>query len=186
MYLSVLRYGGMDWHDCHSISEQLMFNRRFEIPEEEKDNVIIDFIYSHFRLGITKDELKDKYIDFLNTKKSEEIPILEDDGSLPNKYNGNGYISYEQSISFMERKDTIIAINESYYFGQFDFTISFYEDEIEDPCYIVYENFLAPTKGVDSVERMYVDLFEDFYEAKKYYKSMQLHSSNRTNMGIIK
>lgn len=186
MYLSVLRYGGLDWHDCHTITEQLKFNNKFEIPKEKILDVVIDYICSNYKIGLSKEELKNKYQEFLDTKISIEIPILQDDGSMPEIIEDENGRYCEQAIYFIEKEGYVVSLEEVYCFGQISFHVNFKEEVIDDPCYLVYENFLAPTKGVDSIERMYRDFFENYDEAESYFDNLKLHNANYSTFGIVK
>lgn len=56
MYISTSTYGGMDWHDSHTIYEQLKSNNSYNIKEEMVPEAIADDIAKDFPMWKTSGE----------------------------------------------------------------------------------------------------------------------------------
>lgn len=192
MFIKEIRYGGIDWHDSNTRSTQLTYNDEFDIPNEKLLESIINKIIEDWNesVKLTKEEFKNVLNKAFIGTEPITIPLLNENGEESNKDESNGEIYYENSLIFypmkIDENNIICCYDEDYSWGQCSFTIKYYKQEIDDPCYIVQENFLAPTKGCDSVERIYVDIFTSLEEAKKYFESMSIHDKNYNPMGSIK
>lgn len=86
----------------------------------------------------------------------------------------NGQIYLEQEAVFDGSK---LTLNRDYAFGQVSYITTYYVEDIPDNQlgYIVTEDFLAPTKGVPLVQRLYHDIFDNQDTAQNYAKNLKLH-----------
>ena len=179
MYITASTYGGIDYHDSRTIYEQLNSNGSYNIGEEMVPKVIADDIAKDFPYV---ENIREKILQALSEEscfrfiiKSEE---KDGDGNTIYKdcgiYEADGKTYYENEAAFDGEKR---SLTRDYAFGQVSYTTSYYAEDIPDSQlgYIVTEDFLAPTKGVDLVERLYHDIFDELEAAQNYADNLKLH-----------
>ncbi len=179
MYITVSTYGGIDWHDSHIIYEQLSNNGSFSIEAEQVPEAIADDIAKDFPYV---ENIREKILQALAQEtrfrfaiKSEET---DSDGNISYKdcesceMNGQTYLEREAVFDGSE-----LTLNRDYAFGQVSYITTYYVADIPDDQlgYIVTEDFLAPTKGVPLVQRLYHDIFDDQEAAQSYAKNFKRH-----------
>ncbi len=173
------QYGGIDWHDSYEITKQLEEDLSYSI--KNPDMVIAKHLYSMIT------EMQSSTIEEgekIREVKLQDIPSFDDvlkaviNGekitlTSPEEQDcygtacelGFDYLPEDKSVSFY------------YAYGQVDYHGSYVETEIPDDKvqYLVVENFLAPTKGVPSVQRMYHAPYLIEEEGRKALKELVLH-----------
>ena len=179
MYITVSTYGGIDYHDSRTIYEQLKSNGSYNIGEEMVPKIIADDIAKDFPYV---ENIRGKILQALSEKTCFRFMIKsEEKDSAGNTvyvdcgiYETDGKTYYENEAAFDGEKRTLTR---DYAFGQVSYTTSYYAEDIPDGQlgYIVTEDFLAPTKGVDLVERLYHDIFDELEAAQNYANSLKLH-----------
>lgn len=179
MYISTSTYGGMDWHDSHTIYEQLKSNNSYNIKEEMVPEAIADDIAKDFPYV---ENIRGKILQALSEKSCFRFIVKSGEkdsaGNMVYKdcetYEADGKIYYENEAAFDGEKKTLTL---DYAFGQVSYTTTYYVKDIPDDQigYIVTEDFLAPTKGVDLVERLYHDIFDELEAAQNYADNLKLH-----------
>lgn len=89
-------------------------------------------------------------------------------------YEDDGRIYYEAEADFDGEKQTLTR---NLAFGQVSYITTYHVEDIPDGQlgYIVTEDFLAPAKGVDLVERLYHDIFDELETAQDYAANLKLH-----------
>ena len=89
-------------------------------------------------------------------------------------YEDDGRIYYEAEADFDGEKQTLTR---NLAFGQVSYITTYHVEDIPDGQlgYIVTEDFLAPAKGVDLVERLYHDIFDELETAQDYADNLKLH-----------
>ena len=179
MYISTSTYGGMDWHDSRTIHEQVKSNGSYDIREEMVPEAIADDIAKDFPYV---ENIRERVLQALSEKSCFRFAIkfegkdntgntvYEDCGT----YEADGKIYYENEAAFDGGK---LTLRQDYAYGQVSYTTTYYVEDIPDDQlgYIVTEDFLAPTKGVDLVERLYHDIFDELEAAQNYADNLKLH-----------
>lgn len=179
MYITASTYGGIDYHDSRTIYEQLKSNGSYNIGEEMVPKVIADDIAKDFPYV---ENIREKILQALSEESCFQFMIRSEekdgDGNTIYKdceiYEADGKTYYENEAAFDGEKRTLTR---DYAFGQVSYTTSYYAEDIPDDQlgYIVTEDFLAPTKGVDLVERLYHDIFDELEAAQNYADNLKLH-----------
>lgn len=180
MYISASTYGGMDWHDSCSRFEQIeLKDGSYDIPPEMVHTAIADDMEENFPYV---ENIKEKTIRALTEKSCFKFPVKtesqDEDGNTVYEdcatYDDNGETWYENEASFDGEK---MELKLDYAFGQVSYTTRYHVTDIpsDQLGYVVTEDFLAPTKGVDTVQRLYHDIFDNVSEADEYAKNMKLH-----------
>ena len=179
MYITASTYGGIDYHDSRTIYEQLKSNGSYNIGEEMVPKVIADDITKDFPYV---ENIREKILQALSEESCFQFMIRSEekdsDGNTIYKdceiYEADGKTYYENEAAFDGEKRTLTR---DYAFGQVSYTTSYYAEDIPDDQigYIVTEDFLAPTKGVDLVERLYHDIFDELEAAQNYADNLKLH-----------
>ena len=184
MYITASTYGGIDWHDSHTIHKQLEINGSYNIgigliPEAIADDIVRDFPYV--------EDLREKILQALSEKICFQFDFkdMETDsaGNVTYRdsptFEGDGRIYYEREAVFDGSKQ---ALTRNYAFGQISYTTTYHVEEIPDDQlgYIVTEDFLAPSKGIPLVQRLYHDIFDGQDAAQSYAKSLRLHEFKYT------
>lgn len=179
MYITASTYGGIDWHDSHTILEQLKNNGSFNIGAEQVPETIADDIAKDFPYV---ENIREKILQAIAQKtcfrfaiKSEET---DRDGNISYKdcesceMNGQTYLEREAVFDGSE-----LTLNRDYAFGQVSYITSYYVEDIPDNQlgYMVTEDFLAPVKGVPLVQRLYHDIFDNLDAAQHYADNLKLH-----------
>ena len=179
MYITTSTYGGIDWHDSRTIYEQLKSGGSYNIGDEMVPEAIADDIAKDFPYV---ENIREKILQAFSEKscfrfmiKSEEKDsfgntVYEDCGI----YEADGKTYYENEAAFDGEK---LTLTQDFAFGQVSYTTTYHVEDIPDDQlgYIVTEDFLAPTKGVDLVERLYHDIFDDPEAAQNYAENLKLH-----------
>ena len=179
MYISTSTYGGMDWHDSRTIHEQVKSNGSYNIREEMVPEAIADDIAKDFPYV---ENIRERVLQALSEKSSFRFVIksegkdntgntvYEDCGT----YEADGKTYYENEAAFDGGK---LTLSQDFAYGQVSYTTTYYVEDIPDDQlgYIVTEDFLAPSKGVDLVERLYHDIFDELEAAQNYADNLKLH-----------
>ena len=179
MYISTSTYGGIDWHDSHTIYEQLKSNNSYNIkeemvPEAIADDIAKDFPYVENIRGKILQALSEK-ICFRFMIKSEEKDSAGNTVYVDcETYEADGKTCYIDTAIFDGEK---MNLRQEYAYGQVSYTTTYHVEDIPEGQlgYIVTEDFLAPTKGVDLVERLYHDIFDELEAAQNYADNLKLH-----------
>lgn len=179
MYISTSTYGGIDWHDSHTVYEQLKSNNSYNIKEEMVPEAIADDIFKEFPYV---ENIREKVLQALSEKSCFRFIVKSGEkdsaGNMVYKdcetYEADGKIYYENEAAFDGEKKTLTL---DYAFGQVSYTTTYYVKDIPDDQigYIVTEDFLAPSKGVPLVQRLYHDIFDDQEAAQSYAENLKLH-----------
>ena len=179
MYITTSTYGGIDWHDSRIIYEQLKFNDSYNIGEEMVLEAIADAIAKDFPYV---ENIREKILQALSEKSCFRFMIKsEEKDSSGNTvyedceiYVADGKTYYENEAAFDGGE---LTLTKDFAFGQVSYTTTYHVEDIPDDQlgYIVTEDFLAPTKGVDLVERLYHDIFDDLEAAQNYAENLKLH-----------
>ncbi len=182
-------YGGFDWHDACSHTDFLKEKHGNPYNITNPIRTIAERVYDMFAQFVEtclgNNTSSDYKITFEMSvedivekmEKREKISIYD---CIPNpEYEDD----YENWMIFDSDKLSM----ETYYCGgqvSYDgyFTIADIPDE--KVRYIVCENFLAPNKGVPSVQRFYHEPFTDYYEMLSYYCNMPMHGKEDNYCGI--
>lgn len=108
--------------------------------------------------------VKSEEKDSMGNVSYQDCAIYEDDGGA----------CYESEAAFDGEK---LTLTQEYAFGQVSYTTAYYIEDIPDSQlgYIVTEDFLAPSKGVPVVQKMYHDIFDGQDAAQGYAESLRLH-----------
>lgn len=179
MYLTASTYGGIDWHDSHTINEQLKSNGSYNIGEEMVPKVIADDIAKDFPYI---KNIRENILKALSEKTCFQFMIKSEEkdaaGNVTYKdcetLEADGQIYYEDEAIFDGEKQTL---TQDYAFGQVSYITTYYAWDIPDDQlgYIVTEDFLAPAKGVPLVQRLYHDIFDEPDAAQHYADKFKLH-----------
>ena len=179
MYITASTYGGIDWHDSRTIHEQLKSNGSYNIEKDKVPEAIAEDIAKDFPYV---EDIREKVLQALSEKSCFRFIIKsEEKDSAGNasyqdcaSYEADGQIYYESAAAFDGGKQTL---TQEYAFGQASYTTAYYAEDIPNSQlgYIVTEDFLAPAKGVDLVERLYHDIFDELETAQDYAANLKLH-----------
>ena len=183
-YINTSSYGGMDWHDCRTIDSFLKENGKYEITDI--DAAIAKEVHKELCNMTVSTEYKDR----TETLSLANVPSLE---------TVTEYIRNNQEFTVTSDDDKECPELEAswnpekkklyqyYMHGQISYDLSFdiYSINADDVIYIVSENFLAPMKGVDTVQRFYQKPFTNIEDAKKALKAMQVREDYSVN-GVVK
>ena len=179
MYITASTYGGIDWHDSRTILEQLKNNGSFNIKADQVPETIADDIAKDFPYV---ENIREKIVKALSEKSCFQFMIKSEEkdtaGNVIYKDCGTHETDertyYENEATFDGENQTL---NRDYAFGQVSYITTYYVEDIPDNQlgYIVTEDFLAPTKGVPLVQRLYHDIFDNQDTAQNYAKNLKLH-----------
>lgn len=179
MYITSSTYGGIDWHDSRTIYEQLKSGGSYDIREEMVPEAIADDIAKDFPYV---EDIREKILQALSEKSCFRFAIKEEEtdseGNVTYKdcetseFDGQTYLEREAVFDGSKR-----TFRRDYAFGQVSYITNYYVEDIPDDQlgYIVTEDFLAPTKGVPLVQRLYHDIFDDQDAAQSYAENLKLH-----------
>lgn len=180
------RYGGIDWHDSHSTFEYIKpseNNFGYASIEDAKKAIIEDIVKE---FPDEEEKIREAFVSGKDVTFPIKINKYDEKGNIigfdygdTDVYEGQTY--YEASVTIIPSKWECI---EEYMFGQIDYHIYYTIQELENPTYAVIENFLAITKGVPNVERIYHRPFESYAEAKAYLDSFKPHEEWNVQMYI--
>mgnify|MGYP000764623922 CR=1 FL=1 len=167
MFVKMICYGGIDWHDSKMIIQQMKWENQFDIPATKVTDCIVNDIIEE----IPYLDPLDVYDAVLNNQ-SYRFPLLylsNDKVVFPTE-DGIGYWD-----SYGEIKGN--SLEENFCQGQVSYQIDYEISDIpkEQLCYIVEEHFHAYTKGVPLVERFYHEPFRVLDEAEDFLKRMKRH-----------
>lgn len=170
MYISTSTYGGIDWHDSSTIYKQLKSNGSYKIGENEVSEAIADDIAKDFPYV---ENVREKVLQALSEKSCFRFMIKSEENDNVS-YEANGKIFHKNEAVFDGDKRELTL---DFDYGQVSYTTTYYLEDIPDDQlgYIVTEDFLAPAKGVDLVERLYHDIFNESEAAQNYANSLKLH-----------
>lgn len=179
MYISTSTYGGIDWHDSRTIYEQLKYNDSYNIGEDKVPEAIADDIAKDFPY---MKNIRENILQALSEKSCSRFMIRsEEKDSAGNTiykdcgiYEADEKTYYENEAAFDGGK---LTLTQDFAYGQVSYTTTYHVEDIPDDQlgYIVTEDFLAPAKGVDLVERLYHDIFDGPEAAQTYANNLQLH-----------
>ena len=179
MYITASTYGGIDWHDSRTVHEQLKSNGSFNIREDKVPETIADDIASDFPYV---ENIREKILQALAEKSCFRFAIKEEEtdseGNVTyndcetSEFDGQTYLEREAVFDGSKR-----TFRRDYAFGQVSYITTYHVEDIPDDQlgYIVTEDFLAPTKGVPLVQRLYHDIFDDQDAAQSYAENLKLH-----------
>ena len=179
MYITTSTYGGIDWHDSRTIYEQLKSGGSFNIGEEIVPEAIADDIAKDFPYV---EDIREEILQALSEKSCFRFAIKEEEtdseGNVTYKdcetseFDGQTYLEREAVFDGSKR-----TLRRDYAFGQVSYITTYHIEDIPDDQlgYIVTEDFLAPTKGVPLVQRLYHDIFDDQDAAQSYAENLKLH-----------
>ena len=179
MYITASTYGGIDWHDSRTIHEQLKSNGSYNIEKDKIPEAIAEDIAKNFPYV---EDIREKVLQALSEKTCFRFMVKsEEKDSMGNVsyqdcviYEDDGGACYESEAAFDGEK---LTLTQEYAFGQVSYTTAYYIEDIPDSQlgYIVTEDFLAPSKGIPVVQRMYHDIFDGQDAAQGYAESLRLH-----------
>ena len=158
---------GFDWHDI-SVWEAMLVNpesteSRFDFSGSDVKKFILQDIFREFGKAVDEQAVADVVYDRSERCCYESSTFVEGRiYEIEVEWRGNGCL-----VSAHEPECSQVIYSVNYYVYEFDT-----EEEV---CYRVSENFLAPYKGVPSLERMYRDVFAKEEDALAYYDKMTLH-----------
>lgn len=179
MYITASIYGGIDWHDCRTINEQLKSNGSYNMRKEMVPEVIADDIARDFPYV---ENIREKILQALDQKTCFQFAIKAEETDSEGKttykdcesckINGQTYLEREAVFDGSE-----LTLSRDYAFGQVSYITSYYVEDIPDDQlgYIVTEDFLAPVKGVPLVQRLYHDIFDNQDTTLNYAENLKLH-----------
>lgn len=179
MYISKSTYGGIDWHDARTVYKQLKSNGSCNIEGDKVSKAIADDIAREF--PYVKNIWK-KVMQALSEKSCFRFMIRteEKDNNGSTVYRECGIYEtdegkyYENEAVFDGEK---MKLTQDFAYGQVFYITTYQVEDIPDDQvgYIVTEDFLAPTKGVDLVERLYHDIFDELNAAQNYANKLKPH-----------
>lgn len=179
MYISTSTYGGIDWHDSYTVYRQLKDKDSYCIEEQMVPDMIAGDIACTYPYV---ENLKEKVLHALSEESCFRFMIKTEstdaDGNIVYQdcetCDENGQIWYENEATFNGKEQTLML---DYAYGQVSYITTYHAEDIpnEHLGYIVTEDFLAPSKGVSVVERLYHDIFDDLQEAQSYADTFRLH-----------
>lgn len=185
--ISYSEYGGMDWHDCCETTDFLEENGSFSIVNP--DTVIAKHLYrlmTEIQSDTFEKDVLTKSVRLQNIPSYDEVYKAVRDGkeiylTSPEETDQYG-TACELDFRYKNKKVTYC-----YGFGQVNYSGEYITEIIPDDKvqYLVVENFLAPTKGVPSVQRFYHKPYETEAEAKKAKESFVLHESHGSRVEIL-
>lgn len=172
MYVKMISFGGLDWHDERTKIMQLKWENRFDIPEDKVIACIVNDIIE----GMPYLNPKDIY-NAVSKNQPCRFPIIDlKDG----KNTAPGALDFESCDAFGEVKGF-------YYYTEFlNGQVCFQNDyEVYDipqdrVCYIAEEHFYAYVEGVPLVERFYHEPFHELKDAEAYLEKMNRHHPDST------
>lgn len=179
MYITASTYGGIDWHDSHTIHEQLGSGGSYNIEEDLIPEAIADHIVRSFPYV---ENLREQVIQALSERSCFQFDIKDTETDSAGNVTYRDCAAYEADGRVYFEKEAVFdgcgqKLTWHYAFGQVSYTTSYYVVEIPDDQlgYIVTEDFLAPSKGIPVVQRLYHDIFDDQDAAKSYAENLKLH-----------
>lgn len=175
-------YGGIDWHDsCTRTNYIKPSEDKFGFDTyEDAHRALIESIVQIYP------EHESKIRSAFATGQEISFPIPVEECCQEPPYDviskrdpevitdNDGKTYYENEVCIIPSE---LKICTDYMFGQVSYVAYYKIKELKNPVYAVIENFLAPTKGVDSVERMYHKPFATVKEANDYIKSAIFHEN---------
>lgn len=183
MYINISTYGGIDWHDSFTVYLQLKVDDSYFIEEQAVPEVIANHIAKLFPYV---EDIKEKVLCAIAEKSSFRFMIKKAEkdcaGNTTYKdcethYGPDGGAWHENEATFDGKE---LTMTEDFAFGQVSYFSEYRVMDIPDESlgFIVTENFLAPTKGVPVVERLYHDIFDDQKAAEAYADNLKIHEYN--------
>lgn len=170
--VTFINEGGVDWHDVCT-THTLLTER-----EDSANIVDVNAVVSHQLYKLIFDMRQSDETGTLtlrNVPSEGEIMQSVSSGTDIELSSGKGSDGYAELNFKYTAKDMTVEMD--YYKGQCSYTGSFEVTEISDDevRYTVIENFLAPVKGISSVQRFYEMPYTDYAKARKAMASMKLH-----------
>lgn len=172
MFVKMISYGGIDWHDSRLVITQLKWENQFDIPATKVTDCIVNDIIQEI-----------PYLDPLDVYHA----VLKDQPyRFPLMYLENGKNVFPDELSdgdwssFGEIKG--LSFNEECFGGQVCYHTDYEVSDIpqDQICYLVEEHFYAYTKGVPLVERFYHEPFRELRDAEVYLQKMKKHDPRAT------
>lgn len=179
-------YGGFDWHDSTTTTAFILTEDGSydHLSEDGARKAMINDIVAKYP------EEAEKILKAFETNKSITFPIKTGHYDTNGEYIEDSYgeVIVEDGKTYYEDSVTVspeeLEVSTEYCFGQVEYWTYYYIKEIENPVYAVIENFLAVTKGVSSIERMYHRPFSTLKEAESYKAQLKLHNKWDTEVYI--
>lgn len=177
-------YGGMDWHDSCTVNEHLLQDGSYDI--KDPDMAKAKFIYKDLTGMAAQEKSPDgtlvsevTLVDIPGFDEIYEAVKNGEDIRAASKTEHREFEGKKYDINELEYfyEGVTGDVTKSYCHGQITYHGHFIEQDIPlgNVRYIAAENFLAPTKGVSSVQRFYHEPYTYLGEAKKALEDMQLH-----------
>lgn len=177
-------YGGMDWHDSCTVNEHLLQDGSYDIKDPGMAKA--KFIYKDLTEMAAQEKSPDgtlvsevTLVDIPGFDEIYEAVKNGEDIRAASKTEHREFEGKKYDINELEYfyEGVTGDVTKSYCHGQITYHGHFIEQDIplENVRYIAAENFLAPTKGVSSVQRFYHEPYTYLGEAKKALEDMQLH-----------
>ncbi len=184
-----MEYGGVDWHDSREITDQLEEDGTFSINNPEE--VIAKHMYGLIS-GMCCETEKQGVV--IRRTQLESYPSYED--VLEAVVNGKKIFltspeeidqygsAHELEFTYDPEKNSVYYY---YGYGQVDYHGTYDVSDIPDDNvhYIVVENFLAPTKGVPTIQRMFHEPYSTESEARTAKDELKLHDNYDTRAEIL-
>jgi hypothetical protein len=179
-------YGGIDWHDSKTtVTFILTENGSYDhLSEDNAKKAMMNHIISQFP------EETEKIIKAFEINEPVEFPIKIGHYDANGEYIEDSYgevitendkVYYEDVVTIYPKE---LKVYTEYMFGQVSYSTYYYIEEVESPVYAVIENFLAVTKGVSSIERIYCEPFKTLEEADAYKTQFKRHDNFTTEVYI--
>lgn len=167
MFIKMINYGGIDWHDSRTIITQLKWDNQYDIPATKVTDCIVNDIIQEI-----------PYLDPLDvyhavlSNQTYRFPLLylsNEKIVFPEKYTDGTWNSYGEIAG--------LTLKESFAGGQVTYETEYEISNIpyDQICYLVEEHFYAYTKGVPLVERFYHEPFRELRDAEVYLEKMKKH-----------
>ena len=193
-FLRVDSYGGVDWHDCRSMSNHLLENDSMEIqhPEQvihdyimKRRNEILEEYKTHTAPDIVRATAEEVEAALKNPTEQTVVLLYGENPEVytdPDTQETHTYYETCFSLVFSKEEGVLVpTLIDEYYCGQFTTHtwIKQFEIEEDDVRYLVIENFLCPNKGVSTLQRFYTRPVKTYEEAKKIADEMVLHDKDK-------
>lgn len=186
LFIKVTEICGSDWHDTSCRTKFLSEHGKLEIKNSML--TIANYIDESLLTPLRKNDYeyiatKEDVVQALK-KGSGEIVLAQSKPVTYTDDDGEIKVDYENQYVFDVKAKKI----EGYFmFGQFtdDYYIRKMYIDDDKVRYFAVENFLCPTKGVESVERMYSYPVTTQDEAEMLLKTMPLHENYESEKTIL-
>lgn len=178
-------YGGFDWHDACTRTEFLMNGKSFDFSSKENaQKAVIENIISEYPYA--EQDIRKAFETGEELEFPAKVPVYDDNNAITGYEDCatdifDGKVYHELHV-YINPKE--LSFTSDYLYGQVSYNTHYYIEEVQNPSYMVIENFLAVTKGVPSVERTYHEPFKELSEAKAYKESLKPHDKYSSEVYI--